>query len=158
MFDPFGVLGLEKCFPLNLKDLETKYFEAQKKSHPDHFMLASQDERTQSSQRSTEINQAYLILKDPLQRALSLLKSEGIDLLDHNSETLTKVMMWRERLEAGEDLVQELKHEESILMKDLETGFETKNYEKVKLTHYQLTYVQKMLNEIKVKNYAFTNR
>src|SRR3990167_10966975 len=95
MFDPFEVLGLPQCFSLSLQDLEKRYFDAQRKTHPDRF---SQAEKEEASKKSAVVNQAYLLLKDPLERGIFLLKDAVVDPLTHHSEILMEMMEWRERL------------------------------------------------------------
>jgi len=145
MFDPFATLGFERSYSLDVTALEKRYFEEQKKSHPDRFALVSGIEKEDALRKSTTLNQAYLILKDPLQRAAFLLKVRGVEPLSHDPLFLGKVMMWNERLEAGEDLALELQHEEEKLFKDLETAFEEENDEKAQVSLYRLTYVQKLM-------------
>lgn len=141
MFDPFEVLGMQKHFSLNLQDLEKRYFEAQRKTHPDRFSQAEKDE---ASKKSAAVNQAYLMLKDPLERGMFLLKDSGLDPVTHHSEILMEMMTWRECLEAGEDLKNELREGENKLLQDLEDGFAKKDYEVVRLGLYRLAYVQKL--------------
>lgn len=154
MFDPFEVLGMAKQYALDLKTLEKHYFEEQKKTHPDRFVGAPQDKMDEVLKRSSEVNQAYILLKDPLQRALFLMKGAGIEPLSHDPTFLSEVMIWNERLENGENLKLELHHEKEILFKDLEVAFEKNDYERARATHYRLTYVQKLLKDIlKNKNW-----
>jgi len=151
MFDPFHILHLEKSYSLDLELLEKHYFAEQKKSHPDQFSQGNEQEQTNALKQSTLVNQAYLVLKNPLSRAEYLLKVEGIDLLSNDPSFLGQVMEWNERLENGEDLITELLDKEKNLFHDLETGFTLKAYEKVCTALYQLTYIQKFL-KIKKKN------
>lgn len=144
MFDPFEVLGMQKRFFLNLQDLEKRYFDAQRKTHPDRF---SQDEKHEASKKSAAVNQAYLMLKDPLERGMFLLKDIGMEPVTHHSEILMEMMTWRERLEAGENLKDELRESENKLLQDLQDGFEKKDYEVIRLDLYRLAYVQKLVKE-----------
>jgi molecular chaperone HscB len=144
MFDPFELLGLEKRYALDFKILEKRYFEEQKKTHPD---CVKENERAEASKKSTRINQAFLLLKDPLQRAAFLLKAAGVAPLSHDPLFLGEVMIWNERLEVGEDIEPELLHEKDNLFNGLETAFEEKNYEMVRQALYRLTYVHKLLQE-----------
>lgn len=149
MFDPFEILGIEKKFTIDLKDLEKRYFEAQRQCHPDQFNGASSDKKAEVLKKSTQVNQAYLLLKDPLQRALFLLKDNKMEPLDHDPETLGLVIQWKERHEGGEDIASELEQMQEKLFIDLEDGFEKEDFEKVCLALYRQTYVQKLLKEMK---------
>jgi molecular chaperone HscB len=147
MFDPFEVLGLERGYSLDVESLEKRYFEEQKKTHPDRFTLASGAEKEDALKKSTALNQAYLLLKDPLLRAEFLLKAKGVEPLSQDPLFLGEVMMWNEQLEAGEDLSSELRHEEEQLFKNLGTAFEEEDDESARISLYRLTYVRKMLKQ-----------
>ncbi len=147
MFDPFEVMGLEKGYSLAVDELEKRYFEEQKKTHPDRFTLASGAEKDKALKKSIALNQAYLLLKDPLQRATFLLKGRGVEPLSQDPLFLGEVMVWNERLEAGEDLSLELKQKEERLFKELEDAFEEENDERARVSLYRLTYVRKLLKD-----------
>lgn len=147
MFDPFKVLGIDRQYSLDMKILEKRYFEEQKKTHPDRFIGVPEYKKREVLKRSGEVNQAYLLLKDPLQRALFLLEVAGIDPLSHDLAFLSEVMIWNERRERGEDLNPKLYDEEKILFKDLEDAFAEKNYERARRAHYRLSYVKKLLKD-----------
>ncbi|MBA3812955.1 MAG: Fe-S protein assembly co-chaperone HscB [Alphaproteobacteria bacterium] len=147
MFDPFKILNLEKCYALDQQTLEKQYFEEQKKCHPDQFSSATDQEKTDAVKKSTAVNQAYLMLKNPCLRAEYLLKDMGLETLSHEPSFLGTVMEWNERLERGEDLKPELLDQEKILCGELEKSFDAKNYEKVRVALYQLIYVQKLLKQ-----------
>ncbi|OJW46274.1 MAG: Fe-S protein assembly co-chaperone HscB [Alphaproteobacteria bacterium 41-28] len=147
MFDPFEVFGFEKHYSLDVDSLEKRYFEEQKKTHPDRFALSSEAEKDDALRKSTALNQAYIILKDPLQRASFLLKVKGVEPLSHDPLFLGEVMEWNDRLEAGEDLSLELRQEEEKLLKNLETAFEEKDDESARVSLYRLTYVRKLLKD-----------
>lgn len=148
MFDPFEVLRMDKQYSLNLKILEKHYFEEQKKTHPDRFVNATEEKKREILKRSSEVNQAYLLLKDPLQRAVILIEAKGLKPLSHDPTFLSEVIVWNERLESGEDLKSELSHKEEGFFEDLEDAFEKNDYEKARIAHYQLTYVKKFLKDI----------
>jgi len=147
MFDPFEILGLEKQFPLDLIVLEKSYFAAQKRTHPDRFIGASLEVREQALKQSREVNQAYMILKSPHSRAEYLLKDGAIEPLVHDPLFLGQVMGWNERMDAGENLKNELQREEALLLKSLRDGFEANDYEAARGVLYRLTYVQKILKK-----------
>ena len=47
------------------KDLSSKYFELQKKFHPDFFTNADEEDKTKALEQSSVINSAYKTFKDP---------------------------------------------------------------------------------------------
>ena len=147
MFDPFDILNLQKSYSLDLQKLEKHYFEAQKKTHPDQFSQGNDREKNDALSESTRVNQAYLLLKNPLFRAEYLLKSTGVEPLSNDPSFLGRVMEWNERLENGEDLKPEFLDQETVLLKELENGFAIQDHENVRVSLYQLTYVQKLLKQ-----------
>lgn len=150
MFDPYQILGIEKVYALDMKQLEQRYFEMQRKAHPDQFVNASSEQKVRALKLSTELNQAYAILKDPVQRALILLEMNGIKPLKHEPETLMLVMEWNEKVDRGEDVLPELNQMQQELFTDIETGFSEDDFEKVRKSLYRLTYVSKLLRDRKI--------
>ena len=75
--------------------------------HPDRFVNASAPEKRVAMQWSTQLNEAYRVLRDPLQRAKYLCELAGQDVSESASRTLGTVflsqqMQWREELESLE--------------------------------------------------------
>lgn len=140
MSDPFDLLSLEPTFHLDLNLLEQAYFEAQRRSHPDQFSQSSPEVRTLAAQRSTAINHAYLVLKNPLKRAGFLLEKEGVGPLISDPDFLLQMMEWREAIAEGQDLSQDLQEQEILLFQGLEAAFRGKNYELANRYLYRLTY------------------
>ena len=148
MFDPFKTLNLNKKFTIDMKVLDKKYFEAQKKVHPDGFMAANQDIRKAAVNKAGEVNKAYSVLKDPIKRATFLLKLMGIRPLTHDPVFLGEVMNWNERLEAGEDLSQELNLQRDELLRSLEESFNKEDLRTANISLYRLTYVRNLLVDL----------
>ena len=68
----FEVLGLAPKFNLDPVELENAYFAAQRQWHPDRFVTKSADEKAEAAVMSTQVNEAYQTLKNPLLRARAL--------------------------------------------------------------------------------------
>ncbi len=82
----FSILGLDASFLIDLNQLESAYFAAQRQFHPDRFIGKSEAERLKAAQASADANKAYRILKDPLTRAQHLLALQGVIVgMDHDS-------------------------------------------------------------------------
>ncbi|MDE3197693.1 MAG: Fe-S protein assembly co-chaperone HscB [Acidobacteriota bacterium] len=77
--DYFDALGLPRSLSLDLKDLEKRFYARSRHLHPDLFARKSQTERDKALEDSAVLNDAYRALKDPVTRALYLLKIEGFD-------------------------------------------------------------------------------
>src|SRR6266403_442505 len=75
--DYFAVFGLPRKLCVEMPPLEQKFLQLSWKLHPDNFVNASDEERGLSLKRSSELNDAYRVLRDPLARVEYLLEIEG---------------------------------------------------------------------------------
>src|SRR5437867_6062507 len=75
--DYFAVFGLSRKLCVEMSPLEQKFLQLSWKLHPDNFVNASDEERELSLKRSSELNDAYRVLRDPLARVEYLLEIEG---------------------------------------------------------------------------------
>jgi len=76
----FQIFQLDVSFQVNLEQLSQRFQELQLKVHPDKFVVASDQEKRLAVQWATQINAAFDTLKQPLSRAIYLLKLRQIDL------------------------------------------------------------------------------
>src|SRR5215467_4958585 len=75
--DYFAVFGIPRKLGLEMSLLEQRFLQLSWKLHPDNFVNASDAERELSLQRSSELNDAYRVLRDPVGRVEYLLEIEG---------------------------------------------------------------------------------
>lgn len=75
--DYFSVFGLPRKLWIEMSTLEQKFLQLSWKLHPDNFVNASEEERELSLKRSSELNDAYRTLRDPVARVEYLLALEG---------------------------------------------------------------------------------
>jgi molecular chaperone HscB len=75
--DYFAVFGLPRKLSIDLALLEQKFLRLSWKLHPDNFVNASETERELSLKKSSQLNDAYRALRDPLARVEYLLEIEG---------------------------------------------------------------------------------
>jgi molecular chaperone HscB len=75
--DYFGIFGLQRKLWIEMGALEQKFLQLSWKLHPDNFVNASEEEREESLKRSSELNDAYRTLRDPVARVEYLLAIEG---------------------------------------------------------------------------------
>jgi molecular chaperone HscB len=75
--DYFAVFGLPRKLWIEMGLLEQKFLQLSWKLHPDNFVNASEEERELSLKRSSELNDAYRVLRDPVARVEYLLAIEG---------------------------------------------------------------------------------
>ena len=76
--DYFAFFGLPRKLKLDLADLELRFHSLSWKLHPDNFVRASGDERQLSLDRSSQLNDAYRTLRDPVARVEYLLGLAGM--------------------------------------------------------------------------------
>jgi molecular chaperone HscB len=75
--DYFALFELPKKLWIAMDGLEKKFLQLSWKLHPDNFVNASETERELSLKRSSELNDAYRVLRDPVARVEYLLAIEG---------------------------------------------------------------------------------
>src|SRR6266704_5953660 len=75
--DYFAIFGLPRKLWIEMSELEQKFLQMSWKLHPDNFVNASEEEREVSLKRSSELNDAYRTLRDPVGRVEYLLEIEG---------------------------------------------------------------------------------
>src|SRR5215467_431404 len=75
--DYFAIFDLPRKLWIEMSELEQKFLQMSWKLHPDNFVNASEEERELSLKRSSELNDAYRTLRDPIARVEYLLAIEG---------------------------------------------------------------------------------
>ena len=116
--DYFAVFGLPRNLWIEMSALEQKFLQMSWKLHPDNFVNASGEERELSLKRSSELNDAYRTLRDPIARVEYLLAIEGErkegqkkqqalpELLEEVFELNESLDELREAKASGEDLAE----------------------------------------------------
>jgi molecular chaperone HscB len=99
----FELFHLPESFVVDSGKLTEQYRELQQKVHPDRFASASEQERRLSMQLATRINEAFRVLKDPLERARYLLQVKGVEWEDEQS-TVNDTAFLMEQMELREAL------------------------------------------------------
>lgn len=103
----FEVFGLAPALDLDVKALEQKLRTLSLEHHPDRFAQADARTRLAALEKTTALNDAFKVLKDPVRRAFYVLKLKGVDLENESAaaqakmplEFLEEVMERREKLE-----------------------------------------------------------
>jgi len=76
--DFFAFFGLPQKLTIEPASLEGQFHKLSWKLHPDNFVRASEFERNLSLDRSSELNDAYRTLRDPIARVEYLLLHRGL--------------------------------------------------------------------------------
>jgi molecular chaperone HscB len=114
--DYFALFGMPRKLWIEMNALEQKFLQLSWKLHPDNFVNATETERELSLKRSSELNDAYRVLRDPVARVeyllgLEKMRKEGEHKQQAPPELLEEVFELNESLDelreaksAGNDL------------------------------------------------------
>lgn len=135
----------------------------QKQVHPDNFANASDQEKRLSMQQTSWINEAQTTLRDPVLRAIYLLKLKGIDINLENETTMDAAFLMsqletRERLEGIKNqsdplaeldlMAKELKVSTADMMKAFAQSYEADEIDDAREWIRKLQFMQKAKKEI----------
>src|SRR3954471_14565238 len=76
--DYFAFMGLPRRMNLDASELERRFRSLSRQFHPDFFYNATAAERRASLDRSSYLNDAYRMLRDPVTRLQYILQVEGL--------------------------------------------------------------------------------
>lgn len=132
MINYFQILGIPKKLSIDTTELEKIYHDLSKKNHPDFFLNQGEDKYLDALETSSQINQGYKTLKDPLARVHYILELDAPQLLAERDKSvapdlLMKVMEMQEKIEdyhnadafAKEGIVNELAEIKNDLNEDV---------------------------------------
>ncbi|HYP06920.1 MAG TPA: Fe-S protein assembly co-chaperone HscB [Bryobacteraceae bacterium] len=83
--DYFGFFGLPPKLTLNSADLQTRFYSLSRQFHPDRFARRAPAEQEYALNATALLNDAYRVLRDPIQRAEYLLAQQGFDIGEQRS-------------------------------------------------------------------------
>jgi len=139
--------------------LNHQYRTLQKTIHPDRFVNATDAEKKQSLQKSTQINDAYQVLKDPIKRASHIISLYQV--VKENAlppDFLMQQMEWEEEFETINDLEQiqlfsdKIEEEKKILMELLAKNLdEQKDWESATNIISKLKFITNLFLRIQQK-------
>lgn len=126
----FELFGLAVGFEVDNTRLATTYRELQRKLHPDNFAHASERDRLLAVQKTSQVNDAYSILKSPISRAEYILALHHQDIRGEqqtlqDSAFLMQQMELHERME---ELSSSTSPEQDIADFDDEITLEIRQY------------------------------
>ena len=84
--DYFDFFEIPRQLALDPKDLEKRFYALSRQLHPDLFSRKSAREQEYSLEASAILNDAYRALKDPVSRALYVLKREGFEMAEQSTK------------------------------------------------------------------------
>lgn len=83
--DYFAVFGLPRKLDLDEGALQRDFYRLSREFHPDKFAQAAAAEQRAAMEKSSQLNDAYRALKDPITRTRHLLELEGVRLEEQSS-------------------------------------------------------------------------
>lgn len=89
---------------LGTTDLEQRYLELSRATHPDHQRSATPEQQIAVLERSAQLNDAYRILSDPWKRALALLELRSPGVMER-TKTLSPIYL-SDALELSEEVAE----------------------------------------------------
>lgn len=104
--DHFARLGLGRGYDVDAAELDRRYFALQRQLHPDRFVARSGRERAIAQSQAASLNDAYETLRDPLSRAVYLLKLDGIVVEREDGATISDPELLTEAMEMRESLAE----------------------------------------------------
>lgn len=159
----FQLFGLFPSFQIDMPHLDQSYRALQAQVHPDKFAHLSEAEQRLAMQHSTQVNEAYQTLRNPLARARYLLKLQGVDTQEETNtamplDFLMQQMEWREAIAeilqardavALDELEARLRRETQSLESQLAGKIDAdKNYADAAGLVRKLRFMEKLAEEI----------
>jgi len=107
--DFFSLFSLPRHLHLDLVTLEKSFYAQSRKLHPDRFASKPQSEQDAALAASSQLNDAYRTLRDPIARTEYLLSLEGIQLEEQSraARDLAKASGTEKKQVAPPDLLEE---------------------------------------------------
>jgi molecular chaperone HscB len=87
--DFFSTFNLPRKLNLDTSALERDFYRLSRELHPDRFARAPKAEQEAALEKSSQLNDAYRTLKDPITRTQYLLELEGVKLEEQSAAATT---------------------------------------------------------------------
>jgi molecular chaperone HscB len=88
--DYFTFFGMPRKLNVDTPKLEREFYELSRKLHPDLYARSESQEQEWSLEQSSQLNDAYRTLKDPIKRTEYLLRLEGVELGEQSKSATEK--------------------------------------------------------------------
>jgi molecular chaperone HscB len=163
--DHFARLGLAPGFDVDAADLQRRYVALQRQLHPDRFATRPAAERALALARASDLNQAYEMLKAPLERAEYLLTLKG-GRAGHTVDDpamLMEAMELREALTEAESpdavdaLIARAKDDIAGVESELSAAFGSDDLDGARKLTQRLSYLIKLTQEARRRRLRLVN-
>jgi molecular chaperone HscB len=88
--DYFTFFGFPRKLNLDVAALEKGFYQLSRKLHPDLFVRTAADEQRWSLEKSSQLNDAYRTLRDPILRTEYMLRLAGVQLQEQSLQATEK--------------------------------------------------------------------
>lgn len=82
----FAIFSLPRHLQIDLSGLERSFYTLSRRLHPDRFAARPASEQVEALQQSSQLNDAYRTLRDPVLRTEYLLSLEGVQLEEQSRQ------------------------------------------------------------------------
>jgi molecular chaperone HscB len=142
MINFFNIFNIPQSPIVNQDDLRIKYFELQKKYHPDYT--------TDKTINITDINKGYSVLSNKTETILHILQINGFVIPQTNTDTtfLMQCMDWQEQIQNNQNIPQikaEIIYQIEELLKNATDQILINNFTSTATIMQKLIYLQKLL-------------
>lgn len=161
--DYYRIFNLPEDYQIDAELLQQRYRDIQRECHPDRYTGKSAHEQRVAVQYAAAINQAYTVLRSPVQRALYLLERMGGNANNENAtvsdiDFLARQIELRERLHSAEETADSLKelaalrdevaHEFSQLQALFTQQYRDRDVQTATHTLAQMQFFSKLLGQL----------
>ena len=154
--NPYEIFNLKQCYLIDNEELEIKYFQLQNIFHPDKFINSAEKEKEISAYESSNINNAYNLLLNNVDRIKILLKLKGYKANPNNEKSFTdkdlleEIMELQNRCMSIENENEKVKIKTEIIEKiriielEINSNFEKEKIPEIKNLSVKLSYLEKI--------------
>ena len=154
--NPYEIFNLKQCYLIDNEELEIKYFQLQNIFHPDKFINSAEKEKEISAYESSNINNAYNLLLNNVERIKILLKLKGYNTNSNSEKSFTDKNLLEEIMELQNKCMSienenekvkiktEIMEKIKIIESEINQNFEKKEFFEIKNLSVKLSYLEKI--------------
>jgi molecular chaperone HscB len=154
----FELFNIPVSLKVDKNSLAQKYFELQKKYHPDFFTQATEYEQAEALEQSSQINKALKVLKNEMETIKYVLQLKG--LLEEEEKYQLPPAFLMEVMELNEELSENSQQQinsletaiyapvKNIIENFKDSGTSTEELLQVKEYYYKKKYLQRILDRM----------
>ena len=154
--NPYEIFNLKQCYLIDNEELELKYYDLQNIFHPDKFINSAEKEKEISAYESSNINNAYNLLLNNVERIKILLKLKGYNTNSNSEKSFTDKNLLEEIMELQNKCMSienenekvkiktEIMEKIKIIESEINQNFEKKEFFEIKNLSVKLSYLEKI--------------